>query len=254
MGRLDGKVVLVTGGATGIGGAITRLFAAEGARVAFCGRSGERGKALEATVRDEGGHAHFAVCDVRSEDAVIAWVDEVVDREGTLDVVVNNAGMTYVGPIDAMTLGEWRDVLDTNVTSAFLVLRAVIPHLRNGGGGAIVNVGSTFGGVGAKWSAAYAMTKAAMMSLSQSLALELAGDNIRVNALCPGGTETALAQSWLDGSGDPVGSRAWLVGHHPLGRLADPAEQAAAALFLVSDDASFVTGHSLFVDGGYTAQ
>jgi NAD(P)-dependent dehydrogenase (short-subunit alcohol dehydrogenase family) len=252
--RLSGKVVLVTGGARGIGEAITRLFASEGANVHFCGRNEERGTALEAEVRDAGGVASYAKCDVADEQAVKAWVDGVAAAEGRIDAVINNAGIAPAGPLEELSLDTWNEVVSTNVTSMFLVTRASIPHLRAGGGGTIVNLGSTFGVVGANGSAVYAMTKAAAISLSKSMALELAPDGIRVNALCPGGTETPFIKDWFVATGDPDGTRTWLTEHHPMGRLGQPDEQAKAALFLVSDESSFVTGHALLVDGGYTAQ
>jgi len=252
--RLKDKVVLVTGGSRGIGEAITRLFSQEGALVAFCGRDVERGERLAAELAQESGRATFYQCDVSDENDVARWVAEVVAENGRIDGVVNNAGVAPAGPLEDFDLGLWNATMATNVTSMFLVSRATIPHLRAAGGGSIINLGSTFGVVGAGGSVLYAMTKAAAISISKSLALELAPDQIRVNALCPGGTETPFLQDWMDATGDSEGTRAWLTDRHPLGRLGDPKEQAAAALFLMSDDSSYVTGHALLVDGGYTAQ
>lgn len=253
MNRLEGKVVLVTGGARGIGEAITKLFAAEGAHVQFCGRDEARGSALAAQVAADGHAAVFTRCDVTSEQEVSGWVNGVASREGRIDSVINNAGIAPSGPIETFSLADWQSILDTNITSMFLVTRAAIPHLRAAGGGTIVNLGSTFGVVGAGGSVAYAMSKAAAISVSKSLALELAPDHIRVNALCPGGTETPFLKGWFEATEDPQGTRAWLTDQHPMGRLGEPEEQARGALFLVSDDSSFVTGHALLVDGGYTA-
>jgi NAD(P)-dependent dehydrogenase (short-subunit alcohol dehydrogenase family) len=244
--RLQDKVVLVTGGTRGIGEAIVRLCCQEGAIVATCGRDAERGNRVASEVE-------YSVLDVGDESEVNAWVDRVADAYGRIDAVVNNAGVAPAGPLEKLTLAEWDRVFRINVTSMFLVSRASIPHLRAAGGGAIVNLGSTFGVVGANGSAVYAMTKAAAISLSKSMALELAPDSIRVNALCPGGTETPFLEEWFVATGAPVETRAWLTEHHPMGRLGRPEEQAKAALFLLSDDASFVTGHAMLVDGGYTA-
>lgn len=251
--RLAQKIVLLTGGSRGIGEAITRLFAREGATVAFCGRDEARGERVAAEVTRTGGRAEFTPMDCSEEPAVEEWVRRVIDAHGRIDGVVNNAGIAPAGALEDLDLQTWNEVLRVNVTSMFLVNRAAIPHLRAAGGGAIVNLGSTFGVVGSAGAAVYAVTKAAAISLSKSLALELAPDGIRVNALCPGGTETPFTQAWLEQTGDPETERASLTARHPIGRLSTPQEQAAAALFLISDDASFVTGHALLVDGGYTA-
>lgn len=252
--RLEHKVALVTGGNRGIGRAIVKLFAAEGAAVMFCARRASLGEAVEADVRSANGEATFVACDVTQEDAVESLVSQVVQRYGGLDVVVNSAGIAPASPVESMDVQQWREVMDVNVTSMFLVCKHAIPHLRQRGGGCIINLGSTFGTVGAAGSAAYAVTKAAAINFSKSLALELAADKIRVNALCPGGTDTEFLHEWFESTGDYQGTRQWLVEHHPVGRLGTAQEQAGAALFLASDEASFVTGAQLMVDGGYTAQ
>jgi NAD(P)-dependent dehydrogenase (short-subunit alcohol dehydrogenase family) len=252
--RLEGKVVLVTGGGRGIGAAIVRRFAAEGAVVELCGRNVARGRKVADEVTAAGGRAAFRAVDCANEDEVAAWVDGAAAEHGRIDGIVNNAGIAPADLLENVSVAVWREVIDCNVTSMFLVTRAAIKHLRAAGGGSIVNLGSTFGVVGAGGSSVYSLTKAAAISLSQSLALELAPDRIRVNALCPGGTQTEFLEDWFVSTGDPGGTRDWLVGRLPIGRLGQPDEQAAAALFLMSDDASFVTGHALLVDGGYTAQ
>jgi NAD(P)-dependent dehydrogenase (short-subunit alcohol dehydrogenase family) len=252
--RLEGKVVLVTGGGRGIGAAIVRRFAAEGAVVEFCGRNAERGQAVADDVTGAGGRAAFTAVDCAQEDEVAAWVDRVADEHGRIDGVVNNAGIAPADPLENVSLETWNEIIACNITSMFLVTRAAIKHLRAAGGGSIINLGSTFGVVGAGGSSVYSMSKAAAISLSQSLALELAPDGIRVNALCPGGTQTEFLEDWFVSTGDAQGTRDWLVDKLPIGRLGQPAEQASGALFLMSDDASFVTGHALLVDGGYTAQ
>jgi NAD(P)-dependent dehydrogenase (short-subunit alcohol dehydrogenase family) len=252
--KLEGKVALVTGGNRGIGEEIVRLFSAEGAQVVFCGRREALCKQVEESVCAIGGDVTGFGTDLSHEDEVEKLIQAVIDCYGRLDIVVNNAGIAPAGPVEAMSLEEWNTLLACNLTSAFLVSKHAIPRLRAAGGGAIINLGSTFGVVGAAGSAAYAMTKAALMNYTKSLALELAPDGIRVNALCPGGTDTQFLRDWMVATGDAAGTEAWLVAHHPLGRLGRPEEQAKGALFLACDDSSFVTGHSLLVDGGYTAQ
>lgn len=252
--RLTGKSVLITGGNSGIGEAMVRLFTREGAEVVFAGRRAEVGEALQKELDDQGYPARFVAADVRDEASVIELVKQATEVLGRLDVVVNCAGgIAPPMPIEQMDVSTWDDLMATNVRGMFLVCKHTIPELRKTRG-SIINLGSTFGHVGAAGSAAYALTKAAAVNFSKSLALELAADGVRVNALCPGGTDTGFLRDWLAAGGDAEGAEKWLLERHPLGRLGTPDEQARAALFLASDDASYITGQSLLVDGGYTAQ
>lgn len=252
--RLDGRVAIVSGGTTGIGEAIVRRFTAEGATVAFCARNQMRGRRLENELRSSGADAEFAVCDVGSAPDVTAWVEGVVERRGRLDAVVTCAAVAPAGALEHIALDEWEEMLRINVTGTFLVCKAAIPYLRVGGGGSIVTLGSTASYIGLPGAVAYGVTKSAALSLAKGLALELATDGIRVNALCPGATLTPATETWLASLPDAEAARASLEGGHPIGRMATPGEQAAAAAFLVSDDASFMTGAGLLVDGGYTAR
>jgi NAD(P)-dependent dehydrogenase (short-subunit alcohol dehydrogenase family) len=252
MGKLDGKVALVTGGNRGIGEAMVRLFSQEGAKVLFAARRAELGEAIEADLRGQGRDVTFVACDVTDESAVEALIARALELHGRLDVVVNNAGIAPASPVETMDAAVWDELMACNVRSMFLVSKHAIPALKESGGN-ILTLGSTFGVVGAAGSAAYAVTKAAAISFAKSLALELAPDGVRVNALCPGGTDTEFLREWFESTGDAAGTEQWLKDHHPIGRLGTPEDQARAALFLVSDDASFITGHSLLVDGGYTA-
>jgi NAD(P)-dependent dehydrogenase (short-subunit alcohol dehydrogenase family) len=252
--RLDRRVALVTGGATGIGAAIVRLFAGEGARVSFCSRSDQPGRDLEQELRSEGCDAVFSRCDAAIEAEAKALVKLTLDRYGGIDILVNNAAVSKLVPVEDMSLDDWELILSKNLTSMFLMSRESIPILRRSQHPSIINLGSTYAVVGASGSAAYALTKAGAVSFSKSLALELAGDGIRVNALCPGATETRLYHEWLGSQPDAGKAKSDLAAKHPLGRIGQPDEMARAALYLASEDASFVTGHALLVDGGYTAQ
>ena len=251
--RLEGKIALITGGNRGIGEAMVRLFSAEGAKVVLTGRRAEIGDGVAAQLRAQGRDVTFVRGDVSEEGSVADLVAGVLDRHGRLDVVVNNAGIAPASPVETMDVAVWDDLMAVNVRGMFLTCKHAIPALRETKG-CIINLGSTFGVVGAAGSAAYAVTKAAAINFSKSLAVELAPDGIRVNAICPGGTDTEFLHEWFDSTGDARGTEQWLTGQHPLGRLGTPDEQARAALFLASEDASFVTGHALLVDGGYTAQ
>jgi NAD(P)-dependent dehydrogenase (short-subunit alcohol dehydrogenase family) len=252
--RLEGRVALVAGASRGIGEAIVRLFADEGARVVFCARREELGRAIERELRERGREVRFVTADVTDEQTVKNLMTTTQEIYGGLDVLVTCAGIAPAAPIESMELAAWKELMNVNVDSMFLLTKHAIPLLRESENAAIVTLGSTFGHVGAGGSAGYAVTKAAAINFAKSAALELAGDGIRVNSLCPGGTATEVLQEWFDSTGDAAGTEKWLMEAHPLGRLGTPEDQAKAALFLVSDDASFVTGHGLLVDGGYTAQ
>ena len=252
--RLEGRIALVTGGATGIGAAIVRVFAAEGARVSFCSRSDQPGRDLERELKGDGYDVAFFKCDAAIEKEAKALVKSTIDRFGGIDILVNNAAVSKLVPVEEMSLDDWELILSKNLTSMFLMSRELIPALRRSRHPNIINLGSTYAVVGAAGSAAYALTKAGAVSFSKTLALELAGDGIRVNALCPGATETRLYHEWLGSQADAEKAKSDLAAKHPLGRIGQPEEMAKAALYLASEDASFVTGHALLVDGGYTSQ
>lgn len=252
--KLEGRVALVAGASRGIGEATVKLFAAEGARVVFCARREELGRAIERDLGSQGREVTFVRADVADEEQVRLLVATAVELYGGLDVLVTCAGIAPAAPIESMKLADWEAVMQINVNSMFLLTKHAIPALRKSDHAAIITLGSTFGHVGAGGSAAYALSKAAAINFAKSAALELAGDGIRVNSLCPGGTTTEFLQEWFESTGDAAGTEQWLVEAHPIGRLGVPEDQARAALFLASDDSSFVTGHGLLVDGGYTAQ
>jgi NAD(P)-dependent dehydrogenase (short-subunit alcohol dehydrogenase family) len=176
-------------------------------------------------------------------------------RGGRIDVLVNNAGIACAGPLEELALDQWEAMMRINVTGAFVVTQAAIPFLRKSrAGGAIINLASTASYIGLRGAVGYGVTKAAVLGMTKGLALELAPDGIRVNALCPGTTRTPTNEAWLAEQPDPEAVRRAMEGAHPIGRVSEPAEQASVAVFLASEDASFVTGHGLLADGGYTAQ
>ncbi|MBO1766747.1 SDR family NAD(P)-dependent oxidoreductase [Allobranchiibius sp. GilTou38] len=253
-GSLAGRVALVTGAVSGIGAAIAETFAAQSAHVIITGRRLAEGEAMAQRLRGDDADVQFVGGDASDEAQVATLIEHCRAVFGRLDIVVNNAGVAPAGPLEDMALEEWNYLLACNLTSMYLVTKHAVPLLRQSPSASIINLGSTFGMVGAGGSAAYAMTKAAAISLSKSLALELAPDRIRVNALCPGATQTEFLDGWAEATGDRAATMQWLVDHHPLGRLGTPQEQADAALFLASDASSFITGHALLVDGGFTAQ
>jgi len=252
--RLEGRVGLVTGGNRGIGAAIVRALAEEGAKVVFCGRREELGRAVEEELRNAGLDVTFVAADVSEVEGARDLVAKTVEAYGGLNIVVNNAGIAPAGTVEGMPVEVWDELIACNVRSMFLVSKFAIPELRRSGHGSIINLGSTFGVVGAGGSTGYALTKAAAVNFSKSLALELAAEGIRVNALCPGGTDTEFLREWFVSTGDAAGTEEWLLSRHPMGRFASAAEQARVAVFLATDEASFVTGHTMLSDGGYTAQ
>lgn len=248
--RLKDKTIIVTGASSGIGAAAARLFAQEGANVVLGARRADTLQQIAGEIKALGGHAAYAAGDVGDPSVAKALVDTATAQFGGLDGAFNNAGMVGdMGPVTEMKDQTWSDVIQTNLTSAFLSTRAQIPALVKQGGGALVYTGS-FVGVGnggMPGMAAYAASKAGLMGLVQSLAIDWAGQGIRVNAVLPGGTRTAMA-------GDDPDTIDFVAGLHPMKRLATPEEIARAALFLLSDDASFVTGAPLIADGGMSVR
>ncbi|MDQ6729435.1 MAG: glucose 1-dehydrogenase [Actinomycetota bacterium] len=253
-GRLKGKVAIVTGAGSGIGRAAAILFAEQGASVVVADIQADRAASVAREISDERGHA--ITVDVASEDSVSAMVSEAAQRFGGIDLLYNNAGVNSSGAVSEATLEDWERCFAVNVTGTFLCSRAVVPHLKPRGGGAIVNQGSVAALVGVKRFAAYCAAKGAIVALTRSMAVDLAPQRIRVNCICPGTVYTPLMEPMLRerGGGDVKRGLELTVEKYPVGRLGDPQDIAAAALFLLSDEASFVTGSIYPVDGGMTAQ
>ena len=245
---LAGKTAIITGASSGIGRAAALRFASEGARLVVGARRGDALAHLVDEIGRAGGKAVACTGDVRDEAHADALVDTALDCYGRLDIAFNNAGSTGpMGPVTGMSLADWRDTIDTNLTGMFLGARRQLATMLDAGAGSIIFT-STFVGhtVGMPGMAAYAAAKAGVIGLAQVLAAEAGPHGVRVNALLPGGTDTPGAREFTQ-SPD---SRAFVEGLHALKRIADPAEIAEAALFLASDASSFVTGSAMRVDGG----
>ena len=242
---LAGRTALVTGGSRGIGKACCEMLARAGARVIVNYRV-ERpwAELLVQRIGEAGGQAWAVGADVALAEEANMLVDETVDRFGRLDVLVNNAGIWKGGAIEEISDGEWHEMLGINLTGTFNVIRAAVPYMKSSGGGRIINVSSTAGQRGEALHAHYAATKGAVISLTKSLAVELARDGILTNCVAPGWVETDMTEEALEQD------RASIVSAIPLGRVARPEEIAGAVLFLASDLATFVNGEILNVNGG----
>jgi NAD(P)-dependent dehydrogenase (short-subunit alcohol dehydrogenase family) len=251
MGRLEGKRALVTGAGAGIGRAVARAMAAEGAAVAVTDIAQDRIDQVVGEVEDAGGRAIGLELDILDEGSMRAGVAEVVAAFGGLDTVVNNAGVASVGTIQDTTLDLWESQYRANTTSAFLMSKIVWPHLVEAGGGSITNASSVAGIWAQRGNLPYCAAKAAVLMLTKCLALEGAADKVRVNCVCPGFTETPMLVEFLDLQPDPQGARRMSERAHPLERLGDPAEVAEGYVFLAANE--WVTGVALPVDGGFRA-
>jgi len=249
--RLQGKVALISGGARGIGESVGRLFAREGAKVVVGDILEAEGRAVEAELRDAGGDAFYMRLDVTDEADWELAVSRTIERFGRLDVLVNNAGVGAQGRIEDTTVKEWDHVMDINAKGVFLGTRAVIPAMRQAGGGSIVNISSQLGLVGTDNSSPqYQASKGAVRLLTKATAIQYAREGIRANSVHPGPIVTAMTERRR---ADPETYRL-MLSRIPLGRFGKADEVAYGVLYLASDDAAFVTGSELVIDGGWTAQ
>jgi NAD(P)-dependent dehydrogenase (short-subunit alcohol dehydrogenase family) len=247
---MDKPVILITGGLTGIGRASAVAFAKKGAKVVVAGRRDEAGKALAEELRSLGSEAEFINADVRKEDDVRALVDKTVELFGRLDVAVNNAGTEgQPSPITDQSADTYAETFDTNVLGVILSMKHEVRVMQRERNGSIINISSTYGHEGAAGASVYVGSKHAVEGITKSVALETAKSGIRVNGVAPGPTDTGMLTRF---TGTPESKEA-LVTEVPLGRLGLPEELADAIVFLASDEASYITGHILNVDGGHTA-
>jgi len=248
--KLGGRIAVVTGASKGLGKAIALALAAEGARVALVSRDAALLDAVAAEIAGLGGEAHAFPTDITSEDQVRALEQAVVSTFGKVSILINNAGINIRRPVTEFSLDEWRSVMDTNVTAAFLMCRSFIPHMMGTGYGRIVNMTSTMTHVSLPHRAAYSASKAALLGMTKAIALELAAERITCNGISPGPFATEMNRSLLD---NPEAT-AQFLGSTPLGRWGRVEEVGQLAVYLCSEDAAFITGTDILIDGGWCAK
>jgi NAD(P)-dependent dehydrogenase (short-subunit alcohol dehydrogenase family) len=253
MGQLDNKCAIVTGGASGIGLATAQLFAEEGAAVVIADVDAEGGKRAEQKIAAAGGRAVFVQCDVARAAECRRTVRTAVEKFGRLDIVFNNAGLIRRADVIGTTEAEWDRVMDVNVKSIFLMSKYAVPEIAKQGGGSIVNTGSGWGIKGGPRAVSYCASKGAVVNMTRAMAIDHGPQNIRVNCICPGDTDTPMLRSEAKQLGQAEDAFMVEASERPLKRCAQPIEIARSVLYLVSDAASYVTGAVLAVDGGGTA-
>lgn len=241
---LENKVAIVTGGSTGIGKATAAKYREYGAEVVIANRSADAG---QETAEELG--CTFTQCDVAEYDQVEALVEATVEKYGQLDVMVNNAGIGRVGTVEEMALDDWHDVMRINLNGVMHGTRAALPHLKESEG-SIINIASIYGLVAAPEATAYAAAKGGIINFTRSVAIDYAKENVRVNSICPGFVETPMTKP----SFEDEAFYEYVHGQTPIGRVAQPEEIAGLAMFLASEEASYITGTNIPVDGGWTAQ
>jgi NAD(P)-dependent dehydrogenase (short-subunit alcohol dehydrogenase family) len=250
---LRGKAAFITGAGSGIGRAIARRFAEEGAMVVAADLVAETAAETARLISDQGMQAIPICVDVTDAAGVEDALAQTVKELGGLDAVVNNAGITIVGAIDELSIDQWDREFDINLKSVFLVSRSAWPRLRQRGGGCILSTASIAGLWAIPHDAAYCASKAGVIMLTKCMALDGARDGIRVNCVCPGFVKTPMIDGYFADQPDPEAARAFATGLHPLGRLGEPVDIAEGFVYLASEEARWVTGTALVVDGGLTS-
>jgi NAD(P)-dependent dehydrogenase (short-subunit alcohol dehydrogenase family) len=251
--RLKNKVAIVTGAGKGIGWGIATVFSQEGAKVVVVDWDEEAGAKTAEEIRKSGGDAIFVKCDVSNEEEVKAMVQATIDKYGRIEVLVNNAGVGVYKPVLEATSADWDHCLAVNLKGVFLCSKYVIPHMQAVGKGAIVNISSVHSHATVNGVAPYAASKGGITALTRNMAIDY-GPAIRVNAIAPGWVLTPLIQSIFDSYDDPAEQQRLVEQRQVMKRIGRPEDTGYAAAFLASDEASFITGTQLFVDGGLTAQ
>jgi len=259
MGRLDGKVSIITGAGSGMGEATAKLFSEEGAKVVVADIDPVKGQRVVKEIKDAGGDAIFIEADVSKVSDMEKMVKTTVETYGKINILYNHAGIPGPKGIEGVTEEEWEQCIKANVLGSFFATKFAIPEMRKAGGGSVLFTASTAGIIGSRFSPTYSSAKGALVLLTKSLALRLAKDNIRVNCICPSLADTPMGPDFMrarpdeDWATTETTIERFLTAAIPMGRLVKPQEIAYAALFLASDEASFITGIFLPVDGGATA-
>ncbi|MEG1991161.1 MAG: SDR family NAD(P)-dependent oxidoreductase [Christensenella sp.] len=250
-GRLENKVAWVSGANKGIGEGIARLFAAEGAKVAMIGRTVSEGEKIASEIKDKGGEAFFFRCDVTKEDDIRASIEKTVEMYGTIDILINNAGIVDVKMLHEYTIEDWNWVMDLNVRSIFLSFKYAFPYLKEHDKSYVVNLGSISSFVGQDCTPVYTTSKGAVLNLSKSIGLDYARYGVRCNCVCPGITETPMLFTHLNAETDPAAHYKDRLRRVPINRPLFPEDIAKTCLFFSCEDSAGVTATSLIVDGGY---
>ena len=245
--RLSEKTAIITGGGSGIGRAIAAAFAREGANVTIAGR--DRAK-LEDAAREIGPNCFAVTADVSKAADVEKLAKAVIDKFKHIDILVNNAGILLPGTAESLTEEDFDQTFNVNVRGLWLLSRAVLPHMRAAGGGSIINIGSVLSTLGARNRVAYSASKGAVLAMTRAMALDHAGEKIRVNCICPGIVETEMVARFSMDENARRQRLAW----HPLGRFGEPQDIAGLAVFLAGEESAWTTGAAFTVDGGYSAQ
>lgn len=253
MPRLSGKTAFLTGAGTGIGRASALAFAREGARIAIVGRRVAPLHEVAQEVGKAGGEVLPISCDVTDLESVNRSLEKALQHFGELNVIVNNAGAAVVATADQTTDADWQSIIGVNLTGTFYVSRAALPILRKAGGGSIINIGSVLGIVARRERAAYCAAKAGVAGLTRAMALDHAAENIRVNCICPAIIETDMVRRSISKADDPETEREARIREIPLRRIGTPEDVAHLAVFLASDESSWLTGAAIPLDGGLTA-
>ena len=252
--RVQGKRAVVTGAGRGIGRAVALMLAREGARVVVHSLSAENANSTAGAIEQATGQRAVPIFGpIDQPETASKLLSAVTDAFGTLDILVNNAGIDDFGPVDVVEIETWDRVIAVNLNGTFLACRALLPLLRSRGG-AIVNVSSASALVGCPGMSAYTASKGAVVSLTRQMAIDYASVGIRVNSVCPGSIDTPMLRAGIDAADDPASALSERTALHPLGRIGSPEDVAYGVLYLASDEAGFVTGANLVIDGGMTSR